>query len=630
MATLAPRHRVAATWSTRWIVGVLVLMVIMEIANISEVAAQYTKPPLFKTSMALGVVAVVFALRDPAARARLNRWTAAGVALVGVYLAGQLIAMVGTVDLTASKGVLWRSAVDVIYLLIILVLTQTTGKPWTVATAVAATLAVLSILTIVNYLSGGHQMFGGLASISQAKGQLITTQRFGGPYGDSNFWGRLLVLGLPMGWALAQRSRRAGKQLLGTMWLLSTVPMVIAVYLTQSRGTLLVAGLAVVLWFIASGRPAKLALIPAAVAVAFVIPGIGNRILALGSDLFGAERKYDIDPSVLGRQASQEMAWQMFQQRPVFGFGPATFGGQVPYYTDRVATAVHEGLVAPHNLYAQLLAESGLVGLITWLIMVGGVFTILALRISSDPASMDRALAAATLTGVVTWSVASIFLHLAYFRSFAIVLGLACALGPAQPVPTAIKRRMLRTTATWMVAATAGAAAAGVTMLTRTTPAVQAAQKAIVVPAGRLDGWASYAMNVRARMAFLPTMAEVMYNTDAPAKIDVDPVRGILTFTVTGSDGDAAKRNLANALAVARTRIDDNVGHMQYGITAITDVQLERVSLRSKVTIAYAAAWGLIIMMLTRLSIGFLAGRFRAATTEPPIEAAAEAEGARA
>lgn len=628
MATLAPRHRVTEAWSTRWIVGVLVVMVVMEIANISEVAAQYTKPPLFKTSMALGAVAVVFALRDTESRARLNRWTAIGVALVGVYLAGQLIAMVGTVDLTASQGVLWRSVVDLVYLLIILVLTQATGKPWTVAMAVAATLAVLSILTIVNYLSGGHLTFGGLASISQAQGQLITTQRFGGPYGDSNFWGRLLVLGLPMGWALAQRSRLAGNQLLSLFWLFTTVPMVIAVYLTQSRGTLLVAGLAVVLWFIASGKPAKLALIPLAIAVAFVIPGIGNRIIALGSDLFSADRKYDIDPSVLGRQASQEMAWQMFQQRPVFGFGPATFGGQVPFYTDRVSTAVHEGLVAPHNLYAQLLAESGVVGLITWLIMLGGVFTILALRISSDPISVDRALAAATLTGVVTWSVASIFLHLAYFRSFAIVLALACALGPAEPVPTAIKRRMLRTTATWMVAVIAGAAAAGVTMLTRTTPAVQAAQKAIVVPAGRLDGWSSYAMNVRARTAFLPTMAEVMHNTEAPAKIDVDPVRGILTFTVTGSDGDAARRNLANALAVARTRIDDNVGHMQYSIAAITDVQLEPVSLRSKVTIVYAAVWGLVIMVLTRLAIGLLARRYRVSNPELPTEAEHESAGA--
>ena len=143
MATLAPRHRVTEAWSTRWIVGVLVVMVVMEIANISEVAAQYTKPPLFKTSMALGAVAVVFALRDTESRARLNRWTAIGVALVGVYLAGQLIAMVGTVDLTASQGVLWRSEVDLVYLLIILVLTQATGKPWTVAMAVAATLAVL-------------------------------------------------------------------------------------------------------------------------------------------------------------------------------------------------------------------------------------------------------------------------------------------------------------------------------------------------------------------------------------------------------------------------------------------------------------------------------------------------------
>ncbi|MUL64000.1 hypothetical protein BOO86_05945 [Mycobacterium sp. CBMA 234] len=603
-------------------------MVVAEVTNISEVATRYTSAPLFKASVALGVLALIVALRDPRARARLNRWTIIGAALIAVYVAGQVIALVGSVDVAASKDVLWRSAVDLTFLMVILMLTQVTGKPWTVAMAMTATLTLLSLLSIASYLTGGHQTFGGFALISDAQGQLITTQRYAGPYGDSNFWGRQLVLGLPMGWALAQRSRRAGQQRHAVAWLLCSGLMLIGIYLTQSRGTLLTAGLAVAVWFVASGKPRKLAWIPPAVLVTFVVPGIGDRMVALIKDISGAsggQRRYDIDPSVLGREASQEMAWRMFQQRPAFGFGPGSFGSEVSYYTDRVATAVNEGLVAPHNLYVQLLAESGVTGLVTWLIMVGGIFTIVALRIAGDPNSIDRALAAATLTGIITWSVASLFLHLAYFRSFAIVLALACALGPPKPVRAEVITSMARTTAQWAVAAAVGAAVAGGVMVAASTPAVRASQKVIMKPVGPPDGWASYAMNVRAREAFLPTMVETMYNTDAPAKIDSDPIRGIATFSVTANDAEGAKRRLADALAVSRTRISDHIGPLQYTVKAVTDVEVDRISLRPKSALVYAAGWGLAALVLTRFLIGRLAARFwpSPAATPAPVETAA-------
>ncbi|OLO99698.1 hypothetical protein BVU76_24225 [Mycolicibacterium porcinum] len=599
--------------ANKWIVRILVVMVVVEMANLSEVAVAYTSAPLLKAGVAFASLILCVTLRDPTARARLNRWTAAGVALIGIYLAGQAIAMLGSVDFAASSSVMYRTAVDLVYLVIILVFTQVTGKPWAVAQATAATLAVLSLLTIASYLTGGHTTFGGLALISEAEGQLITTQRYQGPYNDSNFWGRVLVLGLPMAWALAQRSRRAGKQLHSAGWLLCGGLMFVGVYLTQSRGTLITAGAAVALWFVASGQPKKLALIPPAMLVTFAIPGIGDRMIALVNDVAGGsggQRRYDIDPSVLGREASQEVAWQMFQQRPTFGFGPGAFGHEVPYYTDRVRTAVNEGLVAPHNLYAQLLAETGLTGLVTWAIMVGGVFTIVALRIAADPKSVDRALAAATLTGIVTWSMASVFLHLAYFRSFAIVLALACALGPAEPVRPAVIRNMLRTAALWAVPLALGAAVAGATMLTAGTPAVRASQKVVMMPVGPLDGWASYAMNVRAREAFLPTMVEVMYNTDAPAEIAADSVRGIATFSVTASDAEGAKQRLANALAVSRTRINDNIGPMQYTVETITGVQVEHTVVRSKSALVYAAGWALVTMVLAHILIRWLAARF--------------------
>lgn len=590
------------TASNRWTVGVLVFMVVAEVANLSEVATTYTSAPIFKGSVLLGSITLAFALRDPAARARLNRWTVVGVGLIAVYMAGQLIAMTGSVDESLSADTVWRSVVDLAFLLVILMLTQVSGRPWTVAAAIVVTLAVLSLLTVVSLIFGGQQFFG-FAKISAAEGELITTRRYGGPYGDSNFWGRLLVLGLPMAWALAYRSRRTGRVLHVAAWLAAGVAMMAGAYLTQSRGTMLAAAVAVVVWFIASGRPVRLAIIPPAMLISLVVPGIGDRLFALFDDVFRDQKSYSVDPSVLGREASQEVAWAMFQQRPTFGFGPGTFVDLVPYYTGRVATVVNEGLVAPHNLYAQLLAESGWIGLLTWMVMLGGVLAIVVARLAVDPKSTDHALAAATLTAIVTWSVASIFLHLAYFRSLAIVLALACALGPSARVPSAVTARLVRTTATWALILVVGAAAGAASLTLSKTAAVQASQRVTLSPVGPRDGWAAYAMNIRTREGFLPTFVEVMRSSEAPANTTADPIRGIATFSVVAPDAAQASRDLANSMAVARTRVADIIGPLQYTVESVTAVDVEDVSIRSKYAPLYAAGWAVVAMLTARVAL---------------------------
>ena len=106
----------------------------------------------------------------------------------------------------------------------------------------------------------------------------------------------------------------------------------------------------------------------------------------------------------------------MFEERPYFGFGPATFPGQVINFAGRVPTASPGTDQRPHNLYAEFAAESGM-GRLAGL---GGVFsgflTVVVLGIIAHPRSRDRVLAAAVCAAIVAWSVASIGLHMAYFR----------------------------------------------------------------------------------------------------------------------------------------------------------------------------------------------------------------------
>ena len=88
-------------------------------------------------------------------------------------------------------------------------------------------------------------------------------------------------------------------------------------------------------------------------------------------------------------------------------------------FAGRVPLAVREPTDAPHNLYLEFGAESGILGLVGWSVMILGFICVPILAIIVAPRSRDRVLAAAALAAVIGWSVSSIGLHLAYLRTWA-------------------------------------------------------------------------------------------------------------------------------------------------------------------------------------------------------------------
>lgn len=569
----------------------LLVMVVVEVTNLSAVAAMHVALPIFTGSLLLGIVALGLTLTDHTARARLNRWTVVGAVLVGTYMCGQLVATLGSTDLGASTPTLWRAGVDAIYVVIVLMLAQVTARPWALAAAVVVPMAALSMLTVFSFVVfHGATSFGGFATITDASGELVTTQRYGGPFPDSNFWGRHLVLAMPLSWALAHRAWRIDLRGRAVAWGGVTLVLMAGIYLTQSRGTLLAVGAAAVLWLVIAGMPAKLAVLLPAMFAMLLIPGIGNRFVALIADVSGGS--HGVDPSVLGRKASQEIAWAMFEQRPLFGYGPGTFSDAIAEYAGRVPTVVHDEIIAPHNLYAQLAAESGWFGLITWIVMIAGFLTLLAVRIAAHP-GRDRGLVAAVFTGIVAWSIASLFLHLAYFRTLGLLLALACALCSTAPVGRVGVRRLVNTTARWSGAVVIGAVAAGGILSLSGTSAVTASEKVTLAPVGRPDGYYAYALDVRSRAELLPTFAELMTAPGTPATIESDPVRGTITVSVTAPDSTTARTELDDVMRSARTRIVEFIGPNQYAIVQLSDPSVAGVVLTPRPAMFAAAVAGL-------------------------------------
>ncbi|ORM37596.1 O-antigen ligase family protein [Williamsia sp. 1135] len=558
----------------------LLLLVVAETVNLAGVVALHVSLPVFPASLALGLLTIALALRDPGMRARLNRWTVVFAGLICVYLATQAVAIMGSVELQESIWTIRRILLDCVFLMIVFVLAQFTARPWTVAVAVVVPLAVLSLLAVVNELvfAGGSSFFG-FSTVTEASGELTTTLRYGGPLPDSNFWGRNLVMGLPLACALIHRSVRSRDTRAATLWGASVLALLAGIYLTQSRGTFVAAAAGLIVWIVLSGptvRKWSLLAFPL-MGLMFFVPGIGNRLTALYDDVFGENVDYGIDPSILGRKAAQEIAWAMFDDRPIYGFGPGTYYTQVPEYAGTVQTAVVHPTDAPHNLYAQLAAESGIVGLTGWLVMVIGIVGLLALRLYSNPSVRDRVLMAAAVAAVAAWSVASIFLHLAYFRSFALILALAGAMGAAGgPFTAEATRGFARGVAVTITAAVAGVLAAGAVLWSTTTTETTATQELMLLPPGTStdDGY-GYALDIRSRSPVLPTYAAIMRSAEQSATVTADPVRGVVTISRTDPDAATAREGLRADVDLALERIREVDADSDY---SIVDVGLQMTS----------------------------------------------------
>lgn len=591
----APLGAVALVLAARRPLLALSIMVAIEFTNLSGLLAERSGIPVFQASLLMGLVAIGLALREPQYRNRLNGWTVVSAGLLAVYLATQAIALIGSVDPAASAAMLQRHVVDCVFVMVVLVLIQLTAQPWTVAAVIVVTLAALCSLTIISQVFfGGSATFGGLSTVTEASGELVTTLRFGGPLPDSNFWGRHLVMGLPMAAALLTRALRGGRASTVAVWGSSLVLLLGGIYLTQSRGTFLAAGIAIAVWFVAVESRVRrwaLILIPSSVAV-LLVPGIGNRLVITLEDFLQADVQTNIDLSVAQRLAAQEEAWAMFGERPVFGFGPGTFPGQVINFAGRVPTAVREPTNAPHNLYAELAAEGGWVGLIGWAVVILGFLAMVVLGILTNPLSRDRVLAAAVCAALVAWSVASIALHMAYFRTFGVVLALAGGLAPAWPAAADAVRQLINGALTWCAAGLVGLGAGWAVLSASGSEAVTVRQPMTVVPAGALDGWYAYALDIRSRVELLPTVATLMDQAAAPVDIIADPVRGVLVFTTTADSVERASDEIRLAVADAETTLRSSIGYQQYSLQTVGSMRVFVVQQRSPVATLAAVAVG--------------------------------------
>ncbi|SHK55578.1 O-antigen ligase [Pseudonocardia thermophila] len=614
-----------AAWAVWNPTVALCLLVAGEFCNLSGVFENRV-PGVYMATLGLSLLATVAAVAREKYRSRIRRNWWQPLVLVIVYLISIVPSAIGSADPALTATALDDWVKNLVMLTVVLLLLQMSDRPWAFAIAAILPMSTICVMMALNeWVVGNGFTFGGFSTIASEAGADIAAARHSGPTADANYWGRFLLIGLPLAMALAHRAWKAKRRWPLLWWIGHSFLLFLGIYLTQSRGTLVAAGAAVVVWIIAVGpqmRRMALFLLPLSV-LALALPGIGDRLLTLTEAFSGPS--YAADQSLVERSNVADVAFTVFEKNPIFGTGPATFKTEIAEYAPLANTGSTGDITATHNLYLEILADTGIVGMAGWIVFVGGSI-LLAMRavIRLAGARPDggrdgrptRALAAGSLAGLVGWSVASTFLHIAYPR----ILLLACAFAGTlysiafadrrldRPFALAATRRAQRGFRFGLVATIATTIAAALvagtllTALSRTT--YVAVTDMTLLPTSDPDNYPGYALGIRGRQDVLPTYAAVIQH-GAPqpeTTVSADPPRGVMSVRAVA---DTPEEAVARRDAVVRSAqtIVERQGLGAAFRTVIVDEKAPESTLEITTTIVRIVLIATIVEILVVISL---------------------------
>jgi O-antigen ligase len=271
---------------------------------------------------------------------------------------------------------------------------------------------------------------GGFNVAPSGAEEKVLRPRLGGPLGSENRYAQILAVVLPLALIRAFRDpRRRLRLVAGGATLLITG----GVLLTFSRGA--AVAVAVTLAFMALLRELPLrhflvTLVVLTVVIGLVVPDYVTRLRSLEgvTALSSSDSSQRPDGAIVGRRTENLAAWNTFLDHPIVGVGPGVYFKEYSReYANRLGLRYLQSERRGHSLYLELAADTGLIGLGAFLVMVGTPMVLLYRSArrwrKRDP---ERALLASSLLfALFAYLACAVFLHLSYQRYFWAVLALA-------------------------------------------------------------------------------------------------------------------------------------------------------------------------------------------------------------
>lgn len=292
----------------------------------------------------------------------------------------------------------------------------------------AIAFVIGATLTVLYGAAKGGLHASGASAVTDADGRLQAGE------GDPNYLAAVLVPAILLAVGLAMRRSTWQRIALGA----AVVVMAVGLAATQSRGGLIAAGVAalgsLVIWRGRRIAVGSLIVLAAGAAAGFFAasPSAWHRIHAGGN-------------TGSGRTDIWQIAWRVVHDHPFFGVGLAQFPQVSPTYVRRpgaltyVAVIIDNKIVV-HNVYLQLWAETGIIGLVLFLALLGasllgGWRACVLFESQRDPEML--ALARTALLAMLGMLAASFFLSDDSNRQTWVLI----ALGPAMAAVAARRRR---------------------------------------------------------------------------------------------------------------------------------------------------------------------------------------------
>jgi O-antigen ligase len=307
--------------------------------------------------------------------------------------------------------------------------------------SILAAGAMLGALSAYQELTGtyGNAYFG-FAQVKDAAGGFFTgvetltgrarQPELAGPIGDQNFYAQIMLMLIPIGIGRALAERLPYSVVALGLTMLVGAGMI----LTFSRGAAVAAAVLAAVMLLIRFIRIRHALVTLAVAslIAFMVPEYVGRVATLdvaGAFFSGDSVVTEADVSLQSRATENLAAGLVFIDYPLLGVGPGQFPSYYQEYANRVGIEVQLANRQPHTLYLGVAAETGALGVLSFLGIL--LVTLGSLqRARRRVAGIDRDLAI-TLTSlglaIGAFMLTGLFLHLAYARYAWLVVALASA-----------------------------------------------------------------------------------------------------------------------------------------------------------------------------------------------------------
>lgn len=425
----------------------LLLLIFISYIRFSDIAIHYHGAPSIAKAF-VGLLTVAILVRWLAYGEKPQGWGKA-LLVLGVYGLVGLATMLIASEPDRVREIVEIYAKDVVIAILITILLDRGETFRRVIWSLLAAGIFLGTLSVVQYLTGSFQNnYWGFAQapILNIVGD-INDYRVSGPIGDPNFYAQIMVVLVPLGLDRFWNERKRVMKILAA-WAVSA--SVLAVIFSFSRGGFLALVAVIVAVFLTRHtRPmavlASLAL--ALVLVQFVPQRYVARIGTLRGILPGARRTLQAEVSFRGRASEFLVGWMMFKDHPVLGVGWDNYPVHYQRYSRQVGLDPRAEERAPHNLYIEIAAETGVFGLAAFLLILGMTYSgLIRARRSLLEVGLDDYVGMVFSLGVGLFGylVAAMFIHGAYPRYLWVLVGIALAIPRMAKMEVESRRELLR------------------------------------------------------------------------------------------------------------------------------------------------------------------------------------------